>query len=284
MKFFFLNLLKFFFAKEIVYFIGNIYLKIEFIFFTKKEILNKNIILKNSLKTKKRAFILATGPSLLDCDLKLLKNEDCYSLSNFFLHEDIEYIKPKLHFFAPYHDLIPIENWVRWLHLADTKLPKDTSIVLNHSDKKLITKNNIFSVREKYFIYLSSFASKKNFDVLKPIYGAQTGPLMILPYLFYLGYKEIYLLGCDANNLKNYNFEVENFYDNSLDIRKVATKPWGGGIIKELKANITAFEQFNDYSKLAKKNNIKIFNLSKNSWIESFEKKKFNDVINIKKS
>ena len=35
---------------------------------------------------------------------------------------------------------------------------------------------------------------------------------MILPVLISMGYKEIYLLGCDHNQLKNYNKTITNFY------------------------------------------------------------------------
>ncbi|MEO1654774.1 MAG: hypothetical protein AAFU64_14600, partial [Bacteroidota bacterium] len=120
--------------------------QIKFYFSSEKKLLRKNTELKNQGKSK-RAFLLATGPSLKLENLRPLVGEDCFSLSNFFLHEDLELIRPKLHFFAPYHPPLILENYVEWLQKADQVLPPETNIVLGTSTKELVERYHLFPQR-----------------------------------------------------------------------------------------------------------------------------------------
>ena len=107
----------------------------------------------------------------------------------------------------------------------------------------------------------------------------QTQPLMILPFMIYMGYQEIYLIGCDSNNLRNYGKKIENFYDQNLEVKRGSDFPWSAGIIKELENNLSVFTQFKNYKKLADKLNIKIINLSNDSWLDFLDKENYEDVI-----
>lgn len=225
--------------------------------------------------------MLATGPSIKYQNLKKLKNFDCFSLSSFFFHKDLKIIKPKFHFFAPYHKPIPINDWIKWIKLADNYLPKETIIVLSIKDKTRIERYKLFKNREIFYLYFSSFLKIKNtIDITKPLPPLCTSPLMVLPFMIYMGYKRIYLVGCDADNLKNYGKNIQNFYSQKLEVKRGSNKPWKLGIIKELENNLRAFNEFNNYKTFCKKNNIKIINLSKNSWLDFFDKKNFNKIIN----
>ena len=106
---------------------------------------------------------------------------------------------------------------------------------------------------------------------------------MVLPFMIYMGYKEIYLLGCDSNNLKNYGHKIENFYDQNLEIKKGASSPWSFGIIRELENNLSVFNQFLKYKELGDKLNIKIVNLSEGSWLDFFDKNNYENLIENKK-
>lgn len=251
----------------------------KYLFFSEKKILKNNKKLKNS-GSNKRAFLLATGPSIKRQNLKLLAGEDCYSVSNFFLHDDINIVNPKIHFFAPYHEPLVLENYVNWLIQADKTLPKDTKIFLGHTTKKIVDKFSLFSNREVFYIYLTKVKPNKLFsiDLTGPIMGPQTGPLMILPVLLYMGYKEIFLVGCDHTVLRDYRKTINNFYNNQSDIRVNATdeNSWHG-IIDSHKQSMNVFVQYEMYKKIAESKNIKIINLSDDSWVDFFEKRDFNN-------
>jgi hypothetical protein len=249
-------------------------------FFFYKSFFKKNKNLKN-ISVNKRGFLLATGPSVKNINILKLRNEDCFTLSSFFLHKKIKKIKPKFHFLAPYHKPILIKDWIKWIKLADNNIPKQTKFVLSIKDKKNINKYNLLKNREIFYLYFSSFVKLNNkIDLTKPLPAMITSPLMALPFMIYMGYKEIFLIGCDSDNLKNYGKQIMNFYNENLSVIRGASKPWHLGIIKELENNLRMFRQYKNYADYAKINNIKIINLSKESWLDFFEKKNFNKTLN----
>ena len=73
------------------------------------------------------------------------------------------------------------------------------------------------------------------------------------------------------------NFKALNSIN--LEIKKGASSPWSFGIIKELENNLTVFNQFLKYKKLGDKLNIKIVNLSEDSWLDFFDKKSYEKLI-----
>lgn len=248
---------------------------VKFLLLSNRKLFDKNKNLKN-VGSGKRAFLLATGPSIKSEDLKQLAGEDCFSLSNFFLHEDINLINPIFHFFAPYHKPLILKNYVKWLRQSDKILPKTTKIFLGHTTYDLVTKYKLFPHREVYYLYLSNCF---NADITKRVLGPQTGPIMMLPVLIYMGYKEIYLLGCDHNCLKDFRKPIQHFYNKALDIRKNASdeNAWGN-IINELDCAKSVFVQYQKYkSSLGDKT--KIINLSHDSWLDVFDMANLKDII-----
>lgn len=267
--------------KSIFNFLWFLFDNIYFIPSWNKKLVKKNKCLKWTWKWK-RAFLLATWPSIKKDNLKKLKWEDCFSISNFFLHDDINIICPKFHFFAPYHKPLILENYIERLKQADKVLPKETKIFLGHTTRQYVDKYKLFPWRDIYYLYLSPFASKNNYNIEKQILAPQTWPQMILPVLFYMWYKEIYLLWCDHNTLKTYWEDRKDFYDRWKDIRKNAADKnlWKQrNIVDELESNLRMFNQYKIYKNTSQKQWIKIFNLSEESWLDEFEKKELNEIL-----
>jgi len=96
---------------------------------------------------------------------------------------------------------------------------------------------------------------------------------MILPVLHYMGYKRVFLLGCDHNILKNYGGVVENFYDVSQDSRSNATTGdnWQAGIIRHLENALEVFNQYKFYESIYQKSGMKIYNTSATGWLDFLE-------------
>lgn len=241
-----------------------------------------NPLLKNNRQLKhqgsgKRCFVLATGPSIKEQDLKMLAGEDCFTVSNFYLHEDIKMIKPKLHFFAPYHEPLILENFIENWKQADKILPKETNIVLGLHSKAMIEKYHLFPERKIFYLDFRKLKHVRG-DIEKSILAPQTGTMMIFPVLAYMGYTEINLLGCDMNMLKDYGKKVENFYVD--DPRKNATDEgrWQG-IFFELRTSLIMMEQYKMYYDFFAKNGVTMQNLSPSSWIDFIKKVDYLDVI-----
>lgn len=244
-------------------------------------IVKKNTELQGQGKGKV-AFLLATGPSIKEQNLKLLAGQDCYSLSNFFLHEDLAIINPKYHFFAPYHKPLVLENYIEWLKLADQKLPSETAIFLGWQDQKMIQSAKLFQNREVR--YLNFVPIKKPIiNIAHSTFAPQSGPLMILPVLLYMGYETIYLVGCDHNVLRDYKKHIRHFYPQDNDLRLNASNGWESSILKTMKSEYFMFEQYNQYFELARTAGIKIINLSKDSWLDIIPIQNFDTTVSSNK-
>lgn len=234
-------------------------------FFTKNKFeLKKNKALKNTA-TNKVAWVLATGPSIKSQDLRLLKDQDCYSVSNFFLHEHIDTIKPKIHFFAPYHQPMIRENYIDWIKLSANMLPKETEIFLALRDKEMIEESGALKDRK---VHYAAFGTNnyKNIDFTKIAPNFQTGPQLVLCYLIYCGYDTIYLLGCDHNTLRTYGENVENFYSTNKEMRINATNEKGWlPVIEHLQTQVKVFQI---YERIQEENkHVNIINCSHTSWL-----------------
>ncbi len=255
---------------------------LKFLMYEKKWILDKNAVFENTGRGK-RAFLIATGPSLKMDDLSVLSGEDCFGISNFFLHKHIQNIKPKFHFFVPYHEPINLESYIEWLEKADKILPPETNIMMGHATCDLVGKYRLFQKRKVFYLYLSGFPAPRKVDITKPVLAPQTGPLMALPVLLYMGYSEIYLLGCDHTEMRDYKKTVNNFYDPSTDIRKTTSDAydvWYGGIIDNLCNTANIFRQYMYFKKILRNRDVKIVNLSQDSWLDIFEMSTLKNVLN----
>lgn len=243
------------------------YYQLEFAKNGNPKLLKANAELKNKGEGKK-AFLIGTGPSLKGVNLKLLEGHDCFSVSNFFLHEDIQIVKPKLHFFAPFHPPLDRNNFIDWLREADQKLPAETNMVLGTTDYDMVQEAKLFLNRKVYYLYLNPAPSKHRVDLQKPVLRPQTSPLMILPVLIYMGYREINLIGCDHNVLKYFQQDIEHFYDVKNDTRKGASdKNVWVDIITQHQASEKVFVQYKWYLNNMKEHHFRLVNLSPISWL-----------------
>jgi len=244
--------------------------EMQFLSYSHKERLRKNEALKG-LGKGKRAFLLATGPSMSRENLKLLRGEDCFSISNFFLHEDLPVINPIFHGFAPYSEHMIWENYIAWLRRGDQVLPPRTKIVLGHQAYDMEKQFGLFPNREVFYLYLAPYTCRRRVNLLRPVLGPQTGPILLLPFMIYMGYEHIYLLGCDNTTLRDYKKSISNFYRPEEDMRINTTNEHSWTNVEiEFKANLTAFGQYNYYKNILAGTSTHIINLSTDSWLEMF--------------
>ncbi len=220
----------------------------------------------------KNAFLFATGPSIRDFDFNLAEDCDCFSVSNFYLHDFGKTNHIKGHFFAPFHKPLIRSEYIQWLQDSDKELSKDTVIYLGDSTKKLVEENNIFEKREIVYLSLEKGLVFGEISDSRPILKPYSGPLMILPILIMMGYKKIFLCGCDHTVLRDFKGSVTNFYESSEELRSNATNNgrWDSGIMHHLDNMKKIILQYRRYKLLAKRRSIEIFNLSNDSWLDEF--------------
>jgi hypothetical protein len=182
-----------------------------------RELLDKNREFKN-IHQGKRCFILGNGPSLKEENLSVLGSEYVFTVNQITRNNQFEYIKPTYHFWAD-------PNFFK----IDESKPEDIELLkvminINTDDNhpicffpidqfdfiKKFGIDNKIEVRYFFSAYTLYDGYKKDIDYTKAVPGFDTVVLWCITMAIYMGFSEIYLLGCDNTGLINTIQSVAN--------------------------------------------------------------------------
>ena len=176
------------------------------IFFTHPD-LKRNVELKNKYNSK-RIFILGSGSSILHYDLKVLSNECVMTQNSFHMHNDISDINPTFHCVVPYYQSEnEISVWVDYIADMKAKMP-DSLFIWGLNTKSLIDKYHEDLRDKSYYLrtrYNLLTLNKAKVNISKTIMNIPTVLTQCLSVAIYLGFKEIYLLGFDLDQICHTN-------------------------------------------------------------------------------
>jgi hypothetical protein len=255
-----------------IYHCFNLLSDIIFFFrFQIKDLIRKNRKYKNFHKGE-RCFILGTGPSLNTLSLtniNNLKGEVLFAVNSLYKTDILNGLTPM------YYSLF--DNLYRG---EESKIFKDIKIKYGDSTPTFITDYRARSIIEelgvdKQAIYLYSKKFPVNImhsDVDRNMYISMNVVSGTILAAIYMGFKEIYLLGCDYNSFLGlkaghcYNDEDEQgFYTENL------------GFYLKYYHLTTNFHYL--IAKLANRNNIKVINITNGSLLDAYPLKDPNVVI-----
>ena len=161
-----------------------------------------------------RCFILGTGPSINKQDLGPLKNEACFAVSLFFLHKDIKTIDPLYHVDAPNHHPFGFDIVQQSFEAFDRCYSNRTTYFFAHTPYEYsvfnflqlnpqFKKDNIYYLNCCHGITLdeTNYNNPDIWDICKPLFSGRTVIYYTLQIAAYMGFKHIYLLGCDHDYL-----------------------------------------------------------------------------------
>jgi hypothetical protein len=231
-----------------------------FLFSEKRKLVKKNTALKNMYQGQ-RCFILGTGPSLKTTDFDLLKNELVFGVNFYYKSDLVNTVKPQ--FYCLYDDIFHTTHQQSTLDLLH-KLP-DTIFFLRTRAVDFIRKNNI-DMKNIYFQHCNQYqyGDLVRLDMTKGMTAPFNVVLGCLQSAIYMGFKKIYLLGCDFNSFAS--LKVEHFYDRGPAPDR--TMPLGF----ELKYYSLVSYHHYAIEKYARKNGIQIVNLTPNSLLDAYER------------
>ena len=169
--------------------------------------LKKNIELKDKYNNK-RIFILGSGSSILLYDLKVLKNEFVMTQNSFHMHEDIYDIEPNFHCVVPYYQSEKeYSTWIEYIGDMKEKMPS-TSFMWGLNTKALIDNHHPELIKHSYYIrtkYNLLALKKAKVNISKTIMNIPTVLTQCLTVAIYMGFREIYLLGFDLDQICHTN-------------------------------------------------------------------------------
>ncbi len=250
--------------------------------------INKNKILhpenkhlKDKYNNVERCFILATGPSINNMDLRYLKDEFCISVSCFYLHKDFKLINPYFHCYAPSHPPLTEEQLLEGFNqYKNNSQSNTTKTVMVDYDSKLCLKNNIL---ENKNIIEYSKGGIYPIDFTKKLPSINTVVHVAIYLAMYLRIKNIYLLGVDHNFIeifkKSSNMHFYKEHMNKMTDKKYDA--WGDftGYLGDYCYSIyLLWEVYKKIKKEAEANNINIINATENSFLDLFLKVEYNNL------
>ena len=223
----------------------------------------------------KRCFILGNGPSLRFYDLSKLKNEFVFATSWFAFHKEYKYLKNIFYCLGA----APIW-WGGSLYpilYNSIDINKNTILFGESSFLPLNSKYHYFPDERIYYITLidgERDGSEISDDITNPIeLGTNAIQDIMLPVASYLGFKDIYLLGCDCTI--GTDWKHFHFYDIALmpmEMMNQINSCSAGFDSKALYISYLRFKKFfND-------NNRNIYDCTKEGNLKVFEKKDYNSL------
>lgn len=175
----------------------------------------RNIRFKNRHQGQ-RCFILATGPSVQRQDLNLLKDEICIAVSQFYLHQDIKTIAPRYHLIAPWHppfDFAIVQKVFD--DFANYYSDLDVTYFFGYrryaySILDFLTAFPTYCTTNMNFLHYngigldeSNYTDGALWDICRPLFEIRTVIYGAIQLAAYMGFDEIYLIGCDHDYLED---------------------------------------------------------------------------------
>ncbi len=250
----------------------NLYTKFYFFFrFKLKKEIKKNIKYKN-IHRGQRCFIIGTGPSLNfveESHIDFLQKEVVFAVNSFYKIEKTKRIIPR------YYSLFDDLYWKGWSFTFDeiskyygSKCPK---FITDLRAKKFINNNSISD--DNIFLFMKQFpASVIDSNIDSNSYMAMNVVAQTILCAIYMGFKEIYLLGCDYNAFCTLG--KGHAYDDKSEVSQS-----NYNLAFYLKYYWIGTEIHYKIFELAESKGIKIFNVTKDSLLDAYPKKNIDEIL-----
>lgn len=237
---------------------------------------------KNLHQGVKRCFVIGNGPSIKQQDLTLLKEEYTFATNWFILHDDFKEIN------LNYLCISNPKFWKKGGTLPSGMLKvlqqyPELVIFFEHSFWIVNRRQRLIDQKRCYCVYLDY--NQPVFDgyvSLDPSNQTHHGHTVIidlcLPLAYYMGFEEVYLVGCDCDYSLDkaadyskayfYNIEQQELPPDSVDYM---TELWVRNVFASYAIMKNAFEA----------NGRKIYNATRGGRLEVFERVDLEEVLSI---
>lgn len=271
-------------------------IKKQALIYSYRGVLRRNTGLKNA-KAGGRCFILGNGPSLNTQDLKRLANEETFVVNTFWNHPQYKEINPKYHIVIDW-DVFP-RSGQKNNFFSDELLQKceflsscPTKFFFHAFGKEFIEKKCLLKNNSIYYLLNQGILDDNlrfNIEIDKTIPYTKNVIVAAIMIAIYMGFEEIYLLGCEHDFLaypqQNHYERFPHFFKNPYDLeKKELTDYYAMAIMPYEKHVYSTLVLFKNYrllkEKIAKeKPDVKIYNATPNSFLDVFPMVKFEDIV-----
>ena len=239
----------------------------------------KENIKHRNIHRGERCFVLATGPSIQRLDLSCLDREFCIATSEFFRHPDYKTIKPQYYVRNPIHEPFTSEDFARATSALLGRSHGQETFFFGLSDRPYLL--DLEKVPDTSRINFLSYSLQSYFPeellICRPLPSPASVAITATWIAMYMGFSEIYLLGCDYNKVWTWKDEESlkpnHFYND---------KPILGFEPEDIEAamlnTIEIRRKFKITLEIAKRNKCRIYNASPKSKLDVVPKAKLEEL------
>ena len=181
-----------------------------------QRLLASNRELRSRHPDPRRCFVIANGPSVKQQDLTLLRDETTIVVNSFHFHPDYEKIRPKYHVAVDPKLVADAPNAIAWLREMQ-QVGADPTFIFPVEGETLFRKYGLFKGRPVHYALLSEqtcASGRVKVDLSRPVSGVRCVSVAAIVVALHLGFREIYLLGCDHDWLAHPTVDT-HFYDSN---------------------------------------------------------------------
>jgi len=205
-----------------------------------------------------RCFLVATGPSLNKTDFSLIKNEIIFGVNTLYKGLSRFDIKPA--YYVVGDPIIFNAHAMKLLQL------KTTLFLSGYAGRRFLENDALKSNNDNVILLHPLFEQDGVFskDIGKGVFYGGSVVFLALQIIYYLGFDEVYLLGCDCDYSGMHRFDGST------------TENLVGMAIGETEKVFSSYEL---YKEVFERNGRKIYNATVGGKLEVFERKKLEEII-----
>jgi hypothetical protein len=242
--------------------------------------LERNRALQGRHQGQRRCFVIGNGPSLKEMDLRPLGAETTIAMNSFYKHQDAAAVDLKYLCIGDESFMIDEPRSIAWHRTLDQHHPK--AVLLVHEKAQPLSQRHQLHGTQEVFYFRPTLpvhqARHVNLDLSRRLnVGSTSGTLLGIPLALYLGFREIVLLGFDANWLegldRSYHFYDTHEYFPEFD--SVATDGRGHDYEFELRSVLREFESHRLLRDAAASRGVSIVNATRGGLLDVYPRVDF---------
>jgi hypothetical protein len=254
---------------EIIKFRNLLGIAYDFRFNKEFQRINQRIREYHNIHQNKRCFIIGTGPSLNKTKFNLIKDEILIGVNT--LYRGIE----KFKIYPQYWVVVDGKLFeVHYEKLLTLDPNKTTLFLAEHAGQRYLSKEkyyqNISSMNPIVIKHLGSMNIWDKFskDITEGIYSGATVIIQAIQIAYYLGFSELYLLGCDSDYSGKHRFDGLKAENENKSVKYMADYHWE-----------YIFSAYEKCKKAFEEDGRKIYNATVGGKLEVFERKSLNEIM-----
>ena len=253
-----------------------------------------------NLHKGKRCFVLGSGPSLKTLDFSVLKNEYVFTVNQLPRDADFYKLHSNYHFWSDRlffelsnereedRELLDVMKSVKNADNSPTVFYEATAYRMikdNHLDKEL----DIHYFVHGDYPYRNQYLNENLVELTTVLPRFSTVIHYLICVAVYMGFSEIYLLGCDctgflvaANNRMNMADKAPYSYDISPNEKKRAERISRERSIRdELASQVAIFDEYGFLHSYCERNGVKLYNATDGGLLDSIPRRSLKEIFGL---